>query len=60
MISFLDCPHNRIQQYTETCLDCGYNTYTTDEEYLEDLRNQAKETETRKEIRRLEKKLKRK
>lgn len=35
--SFLDCPHNRVQEFTEVCLDCGYNIYTTKEEYLAEL-----------------------
>jgi hypothetical protein len=38
--SFLDCPHKRVQDYTECCLDCGYNIYTTKEEYLKDLHEQ--------------------
>ncbi len=25
--SFLDCAHNNIQQFTEVCLDCGFNIY---------------------------------
>lgn len=28
---FLACPHKRIQQYSECCLDCGENVYTTPE-----------------------------
>ena len=28
------CPHNRIQQFSECCCDCGRNIYETDEEYL--------------------------
>jgi hypothetical protein len=52
--SFLTCPHKNIQQFTEVCLDCGYNIYTTEQEYLEDLRKKAGNEE----IRKLEKKLK--
>lgn len=40
MLSFLDCPHRRVQDFTECCLDCGYNMYTTKEEYLKDLQQQ--------------------
>ena len=46
--SYLDCPHNNIQQYTEVCVDCGYNTYTTEEEYLADLERQVKEQDYQK------------
>lgn len=42
--SFLDCPHENVQQFTEVCLDCGYNVYTTTAEYLEDLRSQLART----------------
>ena len=68
--SFLDCPHANVQQWTEICLDCGYNIYTSEEEYLSDLQNQATKkrkksqdgkvlanTPTRKKIRALEKEL---
>jgi hypothetical protein len=27
------CPHNRVQQFTECCLDCGRNVYESDEDY---------------------------
>ena len=27
--SFLSCKHLNIQQFTEICLDCGENIYTT-------------------------------
>ena len=37
-ISFLDCPHNNVQDFTECCLDCGYNIWTTKDEYKKDLR----------------------
>ena len=29
--TFLACPHKRVQQYSECCLDCGENVYTTPE-----------------------------
>ena len=51
--SFLTCPHKNVQQFTEYCLDCGYNIYTTKEEYLEGLRARTHD----KEIKALEKKL---
>jgi predicted transcriptional regulator len=52
-ISFLTCPHENVQQFTEYCFDCGYNIWTTEKEYLKDLRKQAGATE----IDKLEKKL---
>jgi hypothetical protein len=27
------CPHRNVQQFTETCLDCGRNIYETPAEY---------------------------
>lgn len=27
------CPHKRVQDYTEICLDCGRSIYETDDEY---------------------------
>jgi hypothetical protein len=27
---YLSCPHRNVQQYTEVCLDCGENIYTTE------------------------------
>lgn len=47
------CPHNRIQQFTEMCLDCGRNIYESDEDYLRHLRARAGESE----IEKLEKQL---
>lgn len=40
--SFLDCPHHNVQQFTECCLDCGYNIYTTQAEYEADLAAQLR------------------
>lgn len=58
--SFLDCPHNNVQDFTECCLDCGYNVYMSKEEYLESLKEDArragKDPETE-EIRKYERKL---
>jgi hypothetical protein len=34
------CPHKNVQQFTETCSDCGRNIYETDEEYLQYLLQQ--------------------
>lgn len=28
----MPCPHHNVQQFTETCLDCGANIYETDVE----------------------------
>ena len=36
--SYLTCPHINVQQFTEYCLDCGYNIWTTKKEYLADLK----------------------
>jgi len=55
--SFLDCKHQNIQQFTECCLDCGYNIYTTETEYLEDLRRKVGKTALTDEIRELERTL---
>jgi len=58
MRSFLNCPHKNVQLFTEYCLDCGYNIYTTERQYLEDLRSQVKGKQKHiKEIRKLEKEL---
>ncbi len=43
MVSFLDCKHGNVQQFTEVCLVCGYNIYTSKEEYLKNLLKQATE-----------------
>jgi hypothetical protein len=57
-ISFLDCPHKNVQDFTECCLDCGYNIYMTEEEYLKKLRRKVKDSDpVTKEIRELEKQL---
>lgn len=55
--SFLDCPHNNVQAFSEFCLDCGYNVYTANKDYLRDLQRQTGEPENNKAIRALEKKL---
>lgn len=31
---FLACPHHNVQSFTEYCLDCGENRYTTPEEIM--------------------------
>lgn len=56
-LSFLDCPHNNVQQFSECCLDCGYNIWTSKKDYLRDLRKQAGTSKKEPEIRALEKKL---
>ncbi len=58
--SYLDCPHNNMQQFTECCLDCGYNVWTSKEEYLRELQREADKVgadKLTKSIRDLEKKL---
>lgn len=42
-ISFLDCPHNNVQQFSECCLDCGYNIYMSDDEYKKELQRELRE-----------------
>lgn len=57
-LSFLDCPHNHVQQFTEWCFDCGYNIYTTKQDYLKDLQKKAERRQLDKQtqsIRELEK-----
>lgn len=52
------CPHNRTQQFTEMCLDCGRNSYETDEQYLAWLRaEKARRSSHNSEIERLEREL---
>lgn len=41
-ISYLDCPHRNVQAFSECCLDCGYNIYTSKKEYEAELRKEAK------------------
>ena len=58
--SFLDCPHNNVQDFTECCMDCGYNVWTTKKEYLADLKRQAERDgvdDATRAIRKLEKRL---
>lgn len=54
--SFLTCEHKNVQDFTECCMDCGFNIYTTEEEYLKQLREEArgKRKVVSKEIRDLE------
>ena len=54
------CPHNRVQQFTDVCLDCGRNVNETDEEYLSHLKKLkygARAKQVSDEIVRLEKEL---
>ncbi len=37
------CPHKNVQEFTETCLDCGRNIYETDEEYYKYLKKRKAE-----------------
>lgn len=46
-ISFLDCPHKNVQQFTECCLDCGYNIYTTEAEYMRELAKELRPSQIR-------------
>jgi hypothetical protein len=32
---FLNCPHRHVQQFTEVCLDCGENIYTSAREIMQ-------------------------
>ncbi len=48
------CPHNRVQEYTECCLDCGRNIYESDEDYVKHLRRQARKGKHDSEIEKLE------
>jgi hypothetical protein len=57
MKSFLDCPHKNIQQFTECCLDCGYNIWTTEAEYLKDLERKYNTSPLKEAIRALEMKV---
>lgn len=52
-ISFLDCPHKNVQQFTECCLDCGYNIWMSEKDYLKRLEKEARPNK----IRALEKEL---
>lgn len=33
MKNFLECKHTNVQQFTDYCLDCGWNVWTTEAEY---------------------------
>lgn len=54
MKSYLTCPHNNVQSFTEYCLDCGYNIWTTVEEYKESLKKQVESRGIYPEIKKLE------
>jgi hypothetical protein len=41
--SYITCKHKNVQSFTECCLDCGYNVWTTDKDYLKELQNEARE-----------------
>lgn len=56
--SFLDCPHHNVQSFTEYCLDCGHNIWTTKEQYLKELQKMDRDNDpVIVSIRALEKKL---
>lgn len=64
MKSFLTCPHKNMQAFTEVCLDCGWNIYTSQQDYLASLQARVAQQEDQQteqvrveEIRRLEDKL---
>jgi hypothetical protein len=44
---FLNCPHRNVQQFTECCLDCGENIWTTEEDYLRRERERARRRQIR-------------
>lgn len=52
MPDFLDCPHRNVQTFTEFCLDCGWNIWTTDKQYYEEMarRNRAERIRKNNEI----------
>ena len=54
-LSYLDCPHNNVQEFSECCLDCGYNIYMTEKEYKERLQEEIRSTVGDPEIRAMEK-----
>lgn len=41
--SYLTCPHKNVQQFTECCLDCGWNVYTSDDEYRARLKEELED-----------------
>lgn len=43
MVNPLKCPHRNVQQFTECCLDCGYNIYTFREDYAREQRKAQEE-----------------
>lgn len=42
-IPFPICPHRNVQQFTECCLDCGYNLWTGAEDWEKDKQAAAHE-----------------
>lgn len=57
-ISFIDCAHHAVQQFTDYCLECGYNINMTNEQYLAELTREVREQDpTIQKIRAMEKKL---
>jgi hypothetical protein len=36
-----------VQQFTECCLDCGYNIYTTEAEYMRELAKELRPSQIR-------------
>jgi hypothetical protein len=57
MKSFIDCDHRNADGDTCECPDCGYNVWTTRNEYLNDLRRRAAKWPDLTEVRNLEKQL---
>ncbi len=44
---FLACPHKRVQDYSECCLDCGENIYTKPQEIArQEAEKEAKKKES--------------
>lgn len=38
-----NCPHLRVQDYTECCFDCGKNVYESEEEYTRSIQQERSE-----------------
>ena len=46
LTKFLACPHKRVQDYSECCLDCGENIYTKPHEIArQEAEKEAKKNE---------------